>query len=85
MLEECLRARKRLWPNPPQLLPTIAEGIRLQHLGFTPFEILCELAEKDVIEVVSLHWGGGGLGFENLKFSNYDISALKCFETGMDC
>ena len=29
-LGECLASRKRLWPNPPQFLDTIAEGIMTQ-------------------------------------------------------
>ena len=29
-LGECLSSRKRLWPNPPQFLNTIAEGIMTQ-------------------------------------------------------
>ena len=52
MLEECLRAGERLWPNPPQFLNTIAEAIKLQPPGFNTFNILKELAEKDVFEMV---------------------------------
>ena len=29
-LGECLSSRERLWPNPPQFLDTIAEGIMTQ-------------------------------------------------------
>ena len=29
-LGECLASRERLWPNPPQFLDTIAEGIMTQ-------------------------------------------------------
>lgn len=44
---------KRLWPNPPQFLNTIADGIILQQLSHLPFKIICDLVEKDVITVVS--------------------------------
>ena len=33
MLGECLRARERLWPDPPQFLDTMAEGIKTQQGG----------------------------------------------------
>ncbi|XP_046578907.1 serine racemase-like isoform X2 [Haliotis rubra] len=39
---------ERLWPNPPQYLDTIADGIRLQQAGKNTFPILCQLAEKEV-------------------------------------
>ena len=54
MLEECLRSGERLWPNPPQFLNTIAEGIKLQQLGVNTFNIVKELAEKEVFEMVSI-------------------------------
>ena len=53
MLEKCLRAGERLWPDPPQFLDTIAEAIKLQPPGFNTFNILKELVEKDVFEMVS--------------------------------
>lgn len=53
MLEQCLRAGDRLWPNPPQFLDTIAEAIKLQQPGFNTFDILKELAQKEVFEMVS--------------------------------
>ena len=31
-LSECLQSRERLWPNPPQFLNTIAEGIMTQQV-----------------------------------------------------
>jgi len=52
-----LRSGEREWPNPPRFLDTIAEGIRLQQTGQRAFKILRELAEKEVIEVVSLDRG----------------------------
>ena len=50
-LSECLKAGERKWPNPPQFLNTIAEGIKTQQLGQLTFPILCDLAEHDVITV----------------------------------
>lgn len=44
---------ERLWPNPPQMVDTIAEGIRLQQLGHLPWLIALKLVEKDVFTVVS--------------------------------
>ena len=40
MLEECLSTGERLWPNPPQFLDTIAEGIKTQQVLLTFFFIL---------------------------------------------
>ncbi|XP_067938670.1 serine racemase-like [Watersipora subatra] len=51
MLEDCLRAGERLWPNPPQFLDTIADAIKLQQTGFNTFTLLKELAEKNVFEM----------------------------------
>ena len=56
MLERCLRSGEREWPQPPQFLQTIADGIRLQQLGFNTFPMLVELAEKEAIEVVRRVW-----------------------------
>jgi len=50
-LSECLKSGERKWPNPPQFLNTIAEGIKTQQLGQLTFPILCDLAEHDVITV----------------------------------
>ena len=50
-LSTCLKAKERKWPNPPQFLNTIAEGIKTQQLGQLTFPILCDLAEPDVITV----------------------------------
>ena len=50
-LSECLKTGERKWPNPPQCLNTIAEGIKTQQLGQLTFPILCDLAEHDVITV----------------------------------
>ena len=52
-MEQCLKSGEREWPNPPQFIDTIAEAIKLQQLGTNTFKILCELAEKQVFEVVS--------------------------------
>lgn len=53
-MEQCLHSGEREWPNPPQFLNTIADGMKLQQLGHDTFSILLELAEKEVFEVVSL-------------------------------
>lgn len=50
-LAECLKTGERKWPNPPQFLNTIAEGIKTQQLGQLTFPILCDLAEHDVITI----------------------------------
>ncbi|KAL4223335.1 hypothetical protein ACF0H5_016806 [Mactra antiquata] len=47
-LERCLIAGERLWPNPPQFVDTIADGIRIQQLGKLTWPILLKLAEKEV-------------------------------------
>ena len=31
-LGPCLKAKQRLWPNPPQFIDTIAEGIKTQQV-----------------------------------------------------
>lgn len=41
-LWENLQARQRLWPNPPEFLDTIAEGLKLQQTGYLTFPILCD-------------------------------------------
>ena len=41
-LSDCLSAKERKWPNPPQFLNTIAEGIKTQQLGQLTFPILCD-------------------------------------------
>lgn len=51
MLEECISKRERLWPNPPQFLDTIADGIILQQCGNKTWPIILELPEKEVITV----------------------------------
>ena len=51
MLGECLKAKERLWPNPPQFLDTMAEGIKTQQCGILTFPILCEHAEPEVVTV----------------------------------
>ena len=54
LLEQSLRSRQRMWPNPPQFLDTIADAIRTQQvrlilLGWVlrwvlvEFECLCEV------------------------------------------
>ena len=45
-LGPCLRSGERLWPNPPRLLRTVAEGIRTQQMGSITFPIVCRHAEK---------------------------------------
>ncbi|XP_055957575.1 serine racemase isoform X2 [Patella vulgata] len=51
ILEKCLTSGERLWPNPPQYLDTIADGIRLQQVGHLTWPILLELVEKEVFTV----------------------------------
>ena len=49
-LAASLKKGERLWPNPPQFLDTIAEGIMTQQVGQLTFPILCDLCD-DVITV----------------------------------
>ncbi|XP_052074140.1 probable serine racemase [Mytilus californianus] len=51
MAEKCMRSGERLWPNPPKILDTIADGISQQQLGHLTFPIICDLVEKDVFTV----------------------------------
>jgi len=44
-LWKSLSAKERLWPNPPQFLKTIAEGIMTQQVGQVTFPLLCELVD----------------------------------------
>ena len=50
-LEPCLKAKQRLWSDPPQFVDTIAEGIKMQQTGHLTFPILCELAEDSVMSI----------------------------------
>ncbi|XP_053376576.1 probable serine racemase [Mercenaria mercenaria] len=50
-LEKCLKAGERLWPNPPKCLDTVADGMRMQQLGFKTWPIVLEHAEKQVFTV----------------------------------
>ena len=56
----CVLLGERLWPNPPRMLQTIANGISTQQLGQLTWPILKDLAEKQVFTVVSItiqiHW-----------------------------
>ena len=47
-----VHAGARLWPDPPEYLDTAADAIRLQQLGHLTFDILSQLAEKEVFEMV---------------------------------
>ena len=47
-LAASLTRRERLWPNPPQFLNTIAEGIMTQQVGQLTFPILCDLVDEVV-------------------------------------
>jgi len=51
MLEECLAAEKRLWPEPPQFLKTKCDACRLQQCGTLTFPIMCSLVEKQVFTI----------------------------------
>lgn len=44
-LAPCLEKRERQWPNPPQFLSTIAEGIMTQQVGQLTFPLLCDLVQ----------------------------------------
>jgi len=50
-LGPCLKAKQRLWSNPPQFIDTIAEGIKTQQTGQLTFPILCELIEESVLTI----------------------------------
>ena len=45
-------AGERVWPNPPIMLGTIADGMRLQQVGHLPWPILKDMAEKSTIALV---------------------------------
>lgn len=67
-LEQSLKAEKRLWPNPPKFLPTIAEGIRIQQVGDVTFPIMCKYASKNVWTVTDEQMVAAmKFGWENLK------------------
>lgn len=51
MCEKCLRTGTRLWPETPQFLETIADGLIIQQLGKRTWPIILELVEKDVFTV----------------------------------
>ncbi|XP_052074734.1 probable serine racemase [Mytilus californianus] len=51
MAEKSLRSGKRWWPNPPQFIDTIADGLMSQQLGILTFPIICRLVEKEVFTV----------------------------------
>lgn len=57
-LSKSLAARERLWPNPPQFLDTIAEGIKTQQVGHKTFPILCDLVH-DVVTVTDQQMAEG--------------------------
>ena len=50
---DILLIEKRLWPNPPRFVDTIADGIRFQQVGHLTFPIMCEKVEEKVFTVVS--------------------------------
>ncbi|KAK3848914.1 hypothetical protein Pcinc_044311 [Petrolisthes cinctipes] len=51
MLEQSLKSKQRLWPNPPQFLNTIADAIRTQQVGELTFPVLCQFAETQVFSI----------------------------------
>eukprot|EP00117_Sycon_ciliatum_P023775 scpid52647/ scgid20127/ Probable serine racemase; D-serine ammonia-lyase; D-serine dehydratase; L-serine ammonia-lyase; L-serine dehydratase len=68
MLEECIRSGERLWPNPPRLMNTIADGMRIQQPGSLTWPIIRDMAEKSTIaledeEIIA----GMKFAFENMK------------------
>lgn len=67
-LQRCLIAGERLWPNPPQCLDTIADGMRMQQLGIKTWPIILEHAEKRVFTVTDEEAiKGMKYGFKNMK------------------
>ena len=50
-LEPSLRAKERLWPNPPRYLDTLADAIRFQQVGHLTFPYMCDLLETEVFTV----------------------------------
>ncbi|XP_071810353.1 uncharacterized protein [Asterias amurensis] len=50
-LQTSLQAGKRMWPEPPQSLNTVADAIRTQQLGKLTWPILRDKAEKEVFTV----------------------------------
>merc|ERR1712183_153615 len=66
-LAASLASRERLWPNPPQFLNTIAEGIMTQQVGHLTFPILCDLVDE-VITVTDKEMAEGcRLAAERMK------------------
>lgn len=51
MCEKCLRTGRRLWPETPQFLDTIADGLIIQQLGTRTWPIILERVEKNVFTV----------------------------------
>ncbi|KAK3083742.1 hypothetical protein FSP39_002440 [Pinctada imbricata] len=60
--QECLKREERLWPNPPQYLDTIADGIRIQQLGHITWPIILRNVEKEVFTI------SNGEMIEGMKF-----------------
>jgi len=67
-LGPCLKAKQRLWPDPPAFLNTIADSIRTQQTGHVTFPLLCEHVQADVLTVTDADMVEGmRLAHERLK------------------
>uniref|UniRef100_A0A914URH6 Serine racemase n=1 Tax=Plectus sambesii TaxID=2011161 RepID=A0A914URH6_9BILA len=52
-LERCLHAGERLWADPPKLLNTVADGIRVERVGDRCFQFVVANCEKTVLSVTN--------------------------------
>ncbi|XP_055345475.1 probable serine racemase isoform X2 [Paramacrobiotus metropolitanus] len=67
-LQRCLSSGQRLWPNPPQFLPTLAEGIRMQQPGDITFPLMCQYTAHTVFTVTDAEMVAGmKWAWQNLK------------------
>ncbi|KAK3084682.1 hypothetical protein FSP39_017330 [Pinctada imbricata] len=66
--EKCLRSGLRLWSDPPEVIDTIADGIRSQQLGKLTWPIILDQVEKDVFSMTDDKIiDGMKYSFEHLK------------------
>ena len=56
-LEKSLRSQKRLWPNPPQFLDTIADAIRTQQVRVVMLGLLLTYWESLVCTIDAFQKG----------------------------
>ncbi|XP_037070320.1 probable serine racemase [Pollicipes pollicipes] len=57
-LEPCLRAGRPLWPDPPRMLRTLADGCRLQQCSPRAFAVIRRLVAPPVISVTDRQIAG---------------------------